>query len=324
MKLATVGTSFITDLFIQALSEEPSFTLEAIYSRTEDKAKLFADKHSVQRIITDWNQLLTSDIEVVYVASPNDLHFSQSLELLRAGKHVITEKPFVSNEKEFKELMKVVDETKTFCFDAIMPMHLPNMRVIEDTLPSLGRIHVISSTMVQYSSRYQILLDGQIPNIFDPKHSGGALMDLGVYPVTLAVRLLGKPQSIHYVASQHTNGIDLYGVLTLKYPDTIVSCTIGKNSEAANVTLISGEKGCLSIPSQPSQLRDVNWIQGKTQTSIGVAQHPNGMVYEIKAFAHAIQTNDWTAYHSWMAVTQTVLSVLDEARRQIHLSFPAD
>ena len=324
MKLATVGTSFISDIFIQALQEEPAFTLDTIYSRSHDKAKAFADKYSVHRIMTQWEELLNSDVDVVYVASPNDLHFSQSLELLRAGKHVICEKPFVSNHKEFVELMKVVEETQHFCFDAIMPMHLPNMNVIEDTLPLLGNVHLMSSTMAQYSSRYNLLLDGQIANIFDPQHAGGALMDLGVYPVTLAVRLFGKPNSVHYVAHQHDNGIDLFGVLTLQYPDTLVSCTIGKNSEASNMTIISGEKGCISIPSQPSQLREVNLTQGKIQSTIGVDQHPNGMVYEIQAFAKAIQTQDWNSYHEWMSITQEVLSILDKARSQIHLVFPKD
>lgn len=324
MKLATVGTSFISDIFIQALHEEPRFTLDTIYSRSHDKAKAFADKYGVGRIMTQWEDLLKSDVEVVYLASPNDLHFSQSIELLRAGKHVICEKPFVSNHKEFVELMKVVEETHRFCFDAIMPMHLPNMKVIEETLPTLGNVHLMSSTMAQYSSRYNLLLEGNIANIFDPQHAGGALMDLGVYPVTLAVRLFGKPTSIHYVAHQHSNGIDLFGVLTLQYPNTLVSCTIGKNSEASNVTIISGEKGCISIPSQPSQLREVTLIQGKNQQSIGLEQHPNGMVYEIQAFANAIQNNDWKSYHAWMSITQDVLSILDEARSQIHLVFPKD
>lgn len=325
IRLATIGTSIITDHFIQALRQVPSMRLEAIYSRSLEQGRPFADKHEVERVITSFETLCADpDIDVVYVASPNDLHFSQSVALLKAGKHVICEKPFVSNRSEFDALMRVVHETKRFCFDAIMPVHLPNLKVIQNHLKDIAPIHLMNSTMVQYSSRYDALKAGLVPNIFDPAHSGGALMDLGVYPATLAVCLFGAPQQVAYQAIKHANGIDLSGVLTLTYPDLLVNCVIGKHSAGLNLTLVSGEKGAIEIPLQPSRLVEVTLNKGLTKTQIGVEQNANAMYHEIDDFADVIQQNDWDRYLEWMAVTEKVLTILDEARRHIQLRFPSD
>lgn len=325
MRLATVGTSIITDHFIGALKQIPFYTLSAVYSRSLEQGRPFADKHEVSRVITSWEELLaTPDIDVVYVASPNDLHFSQSVALLKAGKHVICEKPYVSNSREFKEMMKIVKETKRFCFDAVMPLHMPNLKVVQKHLKDCGPIHLMNSTMVQYSSRYDALKQGLNPNIFDPAHSGGALMDLGVYPVTLAVALFGQPVSVNYSATKHENGIDVSGMLLLEYPELWVNCVIGKNSVGLNSTLISGEKGSIEIPMQASKVSEVILSAGLSKTNLSVEQNANAMFHELNDFAEVLEQNDWTRYLEWMEVTEKVISVLDEARLDIGLRFPAD
>lgn len=325
MKLATVGTSFITDLFIHALKAEGSFELNAIYSRSIEQGRQFADKHGVEKVITDWQTLLDDpDIEVVYIASPNDLHYSQSKQVLLAHKHVICEKPFVANHAEYADLVKTVQETNYFCFDAITVLHLPNLQVIKDHLNKIGNVKLMTSAMTQYSSRYDLLLNGQTPNIFDPNHAGGALMDLGVYPISLCVALFNEPKEIVYHANCHTNGIDLSGSMTMIYPNMLATFIFGKDCVGTNFTTISGEKGSIHIPMAPSRFTEVQLKMGQNTQQLGLETHPDAMHHEIKAFAEILETHDWTRYWKDMAITETVIKLMEKARQQIGLRFSND
>jgi len=324
MKIATVGTSVITHHFIDALKQEPFFELSHVYSRSEEKGNEFAHQYDV-KVITDWNELLSNpEIEVIYLATPNDVHFGQCIDVLRAKKHVICEKPFVSNSREFREIMKVVHETKYFCFDAMTVMHLPNLKVIKEALVNIEPIKLMTSAMVQYSSRYDLLLQGTIPNIFDLDHSGGALMDLGVYPLGLSIALFGKPDSLHYECNKYVNGVDLSGVITLKYPDKVIANIIAKDSRGQNFTYISGEKGAIVVPEQASRLVSVQLVTPKETVELGVEQDRNAMVHEIQAFAEIIKNNDWKVYQSHMDNTELLMSCLDELRNQANIIFKAD
>lgn len=324
MNIATVGTSVITQHFIDALKQVPFFELTHIYSRSEEKGVEFASQYGVQSI-SDWKVLLNHpEIDVIYLASPNDVHFSQCIDVLRAHKHVICEKPFVSNLHEFKQLMDVVYETKHFCFDAMTVMHLPNLKVLKDALVKIEPIKLMNSAMVQYSSRYDLLLQGTVPNIFDLNHSGGALMDLGVYPMGLSIGLFGKPESLHYECNRYVNGIDLSGVLTLKYPDKVVVCVIGKDSRGQNFTYISGEKGALVVPEQASRLVSIQLVTPQETIELGVEQAKNAMVYETLAFADILKNNDWETFEAHVKNSEILMTCLDAARKQANIVFKAD
>ena len=264
------------------------------------------------------------EIDVIYLASPNDVHFSQCIDVLRAHKHVICEKPFGSNLHEFIQVMEVVNDTKHFCFDAMTVMHLPNLKVLKEALVKIEPIKLMNSAMVQYSSRYDVLLQGTLPNIFDLDHSGGALMDLGVYPMGLSIALFGKPESLHYECNRYVNGIDLSGVLTLKYPDKVVVCVIGKDSRGQNFTYISGEKGALVVPEQASRIVSVQLVTPYDTVELGVEQAKNAMVHEIQAFANILKNNDWKTYESHVKNTEILMTCLDDARKQANIVFKAD
>lgn len=325
IRVGTIGTSVITDDFIRCLKQVEDYQLVCVYSRDEDKARMFAEKHACPGYTSNWDALLKDPgIDAIYVASPNDLHFEQSVAILRAGKHAITEKPFVSNMHEFEALMAVVKETKKFCFDAILPLHHPNLKVIKEALPSIGRMKMMMSNMVQYSSRYKMVLNGQIPNIFSPEHSGGALMDLGVYSTSISVALFGKPESLTYACNKLDNGIDTSGTMVLKYPGFIVSNTFGKDSFGINNMTFCGEEASLHIPLQPSRLLSVERVTMQEQEELGVTDLRDGMVYELLDFASIINENDWLTYQSFMNITKDVIACLDEARRQNGIVFRTD
>ncbi|MFR4218298.1 MAG: Gfo/Idh/MocA family protein [[Clostridium] innocuum] len=177
--------------------------------RKKDSAKPLADKYGIDKIYTDLDEMLQDeDINFVYVASPNSLHFKHSLKALQAGKHVICEKPFTSTVDEFDIL---VDTAKNilYLFEAIVSSYASYLNIKQ--LPRLGTIRMVQCNFSQYSSRYDILA-GETPNVFNPEFSGGASSNINIYNLHYVIGLFGKPTEIHYYANKHTNGIDTSGV----------------------------------------------------------------------------------------------------------------
>src|SRR5690625_1233353 len=126
MNIGTISTSFITDNFIEALKEEGSFTLTAVYSRTEEKAADFAKKHGADHYFTDLEAMANSElIDCIYIASPNSMHFEHTLLFLKNKKHVICEKPIFSNKAELKKAYEVAEANDVYLFEAMRNIVTP-------------------------------------------------------------------------------------------------------------------------------------------------------------------------------------------------------
>ncbi|MDQ0971335.1 putative dehydrogenase [Neobacillus niacini] len=120
-------------------------------------------------------------VNFVYVASPNSLHFEQAYRALEFGKHVIIEKPITSTIAEIESLINLAEQKNLMLFEAITTIHLPNFHLIKQNIGKLGPLKFIQCNYSQFSSRYNSLLSGQTPNVFNPKFSGGALVDINIY-----------------------------------------------------------------------------------------------------------------------------------------------
>jgi len=325
MKLATVGTSFITDHFIQAVQKEGSFTLTTVFSRTPDKAKVLADRYGIPKIQSDWKALLADpELDVIYIATPNDTHYQLAKDVLEAKKHVILEKPFVSHVRELDSLLKIAKAHDRYVFDAIIPMHLPNFETLKSSLSLLGTMRMANLSMVQRSSRYASLEAGEEPAIFSLAHSGGALMDLGVYPISLLTGLFGKPTDVNYTAQKYANGVDVSGVLTFSYAGFVAAAVVAKDSTGLNFMTFSGDKGHLLVEKAPSLIDRILFVEKDKTTELGIRQDAAPMVYEIKAFYEVIVTHDDRRYMTWMDSTRTVFEVMDKCREKADLVFAAD
>ena len=325
MKLATVGTSFITEHFILAAQKEGSFEVDTVYSRTPDKAQALADKFKVPHTQSNWEALLADPtLDVIYIATPNDTHYDLACAVLNAKKHVILEKPFVSNAREFKSLMEIAKANHRYVFDAIIPIHLPNLTLLKESLNQLGELRMINMSMVQRSSRYAALQANQEPAIFSLKNSGGALMDLGVYPISILIALFGKPQKVSYVCHKYTNGIDVNGVLTLTYPTFMAAAVVAKDSAGLNFMTFSGDKGYLHVDKAPSMINTLVFVEKDKTTDLSQIQDAQTMVYEIKDFYDVILHHDDAKYDAWMSVTAQVIDVIDDCRKMADLVFLAD
>ena len=132
MKVGTVGTGFIVDRMISAMKDS-GIEVIACYSRSLEKAKEFCEKHQMKRYYSNLEELLKDEeVDTIYVASPNSLHYSQSKMALQAKKHVINEKPFCPSLKESEDLFKTAKENGVYIFEAITNQFLPNYEILKE------------------------------------------------------------------------------------------------------------------------------------------------------------------------------------------------
>ncbi|MGG4505894.1 Gfo/Idh/MocA family oxidoreductase [Heyndrickxia sporothermodurans] len=325
MKFATIGTNWITSTFIESAHKSGKLTLKAVYSRSINKAKEFAAKHSVSLYFNDMTELAKHpEIDIVYIASPNSLHFEHAKLLLENNKHVICEKPIFSNMKEFTEAHKIANDHGVYLFEAIRNIHTPNINQLMKQLPKIGTIRSALLHYVQYSSRYDAFLEGNTPNVFSTEFSGGALVDLGVYPLSVAIKLFGKPLSYSYHPTILRSGVDGNGTLILRYKEFVCTIICSKISHSYIQNEIHGETGSILMDSAtPTSLELIN-NKTKERKSIGVDQEELDMIYEIDTFTNIIENNDQTAYSELTQISETILSITETVRKQNNIIFQSD
>lgn len=326
INLGTVGTGWITERFIQSAKLSGNFHLVGVHSRTEDKARKMAAEHEARYSFTDVEEMAkNTEIQVVYIASPNSLHFEQTLTFLKNKKHVICEKPIFSNLAELEEAFRVAQENGVYLFEAIRNIHTPNFRVLKDHLHMAGQIRSTILPYMKYSSRYDLFLQGEEPNIFSANYSGGALVDLGVYPLYLAVGLFGDPKDISYFPVLLRSGVDGSGTLVLDYGD--FSCTIfcSKISDSIIPCEIHGEEGTFVLE-DAAPISEIKLLDRQTNESkvLSVQQEELDMVYECISFAKIIETKDDKEYEELMNWAKSVLRITEEARRQNQIIFASE
>ncbi|AOM83622.1 Gfo/Idh/MocA family protein [Salisediminibacterium beveridgei] len=326
MNIGTIGTGFIVDRFMSAVLDIDGMECIAMFSRKEASARPLADKFQVGSIYTDLKDFLSdSEIDVVYVASPNSLHALHTQEALEYGKHVICEKPFTSTAKEAAELRELAKEKGLMLFEAITTIHLPNYQVVKDLLPKIGEIKLVQCNYSQYSSRYDKLLAGETPNVFNPAFSGGALADINIYNLHFVMNLFGSPDSVKYIANQHANGIDTSGVLVMTYPGKVVHCTGAKDTDSLNYALIQGEKGYLHVESSTNVCEAVILHEkGKESVRFNDQNISNRMHYELMAFKTLLTEENYDTCYRLLDYSCEVMKVYESARKTAGTRFPAD
>jgi predicted dehydrogenase len=326
INLATVGTGWITESFIQSAQLSNQFHLAGVYSRTEESARRLSDTYNAAKFYTDLDEMAKStEIQVVYIASPNSVHFEQALTFLKNQKHVICEKPIFSNTSELEEAYRTAEENGVYLFEAIRNIHSPNFRILKEKLHLAGNLRSTIFPYIQYSSRYDKYLQGEEPNIFSSKYSGGALVDLGVYPLYLAVGLFGEPEKVSYHPVLLSSGVDASGTLVLEYEGFVCTILCSKVSHSVIPCEIHGEGGTFVLE-DAAPISEIKFIDSHSKESqiLSVEQEELDMVYECKNIATIIETKNDKEYKVLKNWSKIVLGITEEARKQNNIVFHAD
>lgn len=195
MKMGTIGTGMITE-WLNTAFQDNGLECTAVYSRKEETGRRLADKYNMPKVYTDLDAMLhDEELDCIYIASPNSLHYPQAMRALEAGKNVILEKPFVSTIEECRTLIDTAKKHHRFLFEAITVPYNPNYQKIKERIGDLGSLKMVQCNFSQYSSKYDKFKNNENPNVFNPQFSGGALMDINIYNAHFIIGLFGRSES---------------------------------------------------------------------------------------------------------------------------------
>lgn len=325
MKLGILGTGMIVKNVLPIFGKLPfeKVVILGTPNTREETEKLAAEYH-LDGCFYDYDELLASDIDTVYVALPNFLHYSFAKKALEHGKHAIVEKPVTANYRELEELNQIAKEAHLMVFEGMNTPHLPTFKAIQNDLPALGNIKIISMNYSQYSHRYDAFKEGTVLPAFDPHKAGGALMDLNVYNISFIIALFGKPESVEYIANIE-RGIDTSGIVTLRYPGFCAVSVGAKDCKAPMTNTIQGDKGSIVIDHNINSLR--RYIRQDHAGNEFRYEDPDfihRMYAEFVDFIRAIDENDYEYAQKMMDISLAVSHTLETARRKAGIVFDND
>ena len=352
IRLGTVGSGTIVRSILDAVRVTPGIRLEAVYSRSPEKAERLAADYGAASVYSDMDAFLADPaVNFVYIATPNSLHFAQAKRALLAGKNVILEKPFCPCTEEAAELVALARENGLFLVDATPTAFLPGLGVLRRELPALGRIRAVQANYSQYSSRLARLAAGELPPVFDPAFCGGCLMDLGYYNVYVNAALFGRPRAVRYEprylsesffadagnapdAMERPRTADIAGTLTLDYGDFTSTNFAAKDIPGVSFFQISGERGSLYVAGGSNGLSRIfritkegteeltegcNAAEGASSADgaspVFAEPSPERWAVEIRNLVPLLLAEDHAALDERLRVMLDTVSILEEARK---------
>lgn len=325
MRFGVIGTNWITEEFIRAGQEVEGFSLGAVYSRTIDRAKEFAEQFDAPHAFTDIDEMVASNvIDAVYIASPNSFHAEQAIQCMNRGMHVLCEKPFASNIAEVEAMIQAAKKNDVLLMEAVKSTLAPNFFAIQENLHKLGKIRRYAASNCQYSSRYDAYKEGTVLRAFDPLFSNGALMDIGIYCLYPLAVLFGEPTGIKAEGILLESGVDGEGSILLKYAEHDAVISYSKITTSYLPAEIQGEEATMVIDkiNHPQKV-EIRYRDGRIE-DVTRAQTPKTMHYEIREFIRLFQAGKKESAINSHAASRATMQIMDEARRQIGLIFPAD
>ncbi|UOC10749.1 Gfo/Idh/MocA family protein [Streptococcus equinus] len=316
MKLAILGTGKIVEEVLPVLKEINGIELSAILStpRSIEKAEKLAELYAISQASSDYDSVLANpDVDTVYVALPNHLHYDYAKKALLAGKHVICEKPFTLTLAEFEDLAEIAEQENRILLEAITNQYLGNFASIKANLSKLGEIKIVECNYSQYSSRYDAFKRGEIAPAFDPAKGGGALRDLNIYNIHLVVGLFGKPEKVQYLANVERD-VDTSGILIMDYGHFKAACIGAKDCNADIKSTIQGNKGSIAVLGPTNSMPELSLaLNGQSMTMINENSLNHRMHDEFVAFQAIIEHKDMAATKLALDHSRLVMEVLDEA-----------
>ena len=312
---------------LKGAAQDSRITVTAVCSRTSEAAKAFIDRNPLAKdakVYTSVDEMVFDpEVDAIYVGTPNQTHCEYTLKALKAGKHVLCEKPLAINAAEGREMIQTARSSGCLLMEAMVSTLNPNFRAAADRIAEIAPVRQYSSYFCQYSTKYEALKRGEVATSFKPG-TAGALRDVGVYTLYPMVALFGKPSKIQANMQTVTTaeGVsDVQGTAYLGYDGMDVVLAWSKTYDSFQPTEVSGENGNL-ILDEIHIARKAEIIPHAAPTS-GQGPKPgrtiiseglpyNEYYYEFKEFADLIEKGLKESSKNSLQTSLTVLEIMDE------------
>ncbi|MEV5486987.1 Gfo/Idh/MocA family oxidoreductase [Streptomyces bobili] len=321
-----LATGGIAAAFTADLIDLPDAEVVAVASRTEASAGAFAERFGIPRAYGDWETLAKdADIDVVYVATPHSAHRDAAGLCLEAGRNVLCEKAFTLNLREATELVALARDNDRFLMEAMWMYCNPVIRRMKALIDD-GAIGEVRTVQADFG------LEGPFPpshRLRDPAQGGGALLDLGVYPVSFAHLLLGEPTSVSAQAVISAEGVDLQTVAALSWDSGALAalhCSlVGGTGVTASVT---GTRGRIDIPAgffHPDHFVLHRAGRDPEEFTADPADGPRTtMRHEAREVMRALRAGETESPLVPLDGTLAVMRTLDTVRERIGVRYPGE
>jgi predicted dehydrogenase len=317
-----LGTGKIARAFAAALKATPGAVLAAVASRSAEGAQAFAGEFGIAAAYGSYQALAdTPDIDIVYVATPHPMHAANATMLLHAGKAVLCEKPFTMNRREAEQVIALAREKKLFLMEAMWTRFMPALAEVRRIIAA-GDIGTPRQVIADFG--FTATLD-PAHRVNDPALGGGALLDLGIYPVSIAAALLGPVKSVMAQAEMGETGVDVQTGFTMLHEGggmSLCSCSF-KAQTPAELT-VAGELGHIKMNTQFHRATLVTVTTGAGSRTIATPFLGNGYVHEAIEAGRCLRAGLIESPGMTHDETIALMGVLDTIRGQIGLKYEAD
>lgn len=371
-RFGIVGTGRISDWVLKGAVMEPRFEAAAVCSRSRESGKAFAEAHGIAKVYTDIDEMASDpEIDAIYIGTPNSTHHDLAILCMNHGKHVLCEKPMGANAKEVKEMAEAAKASGVMLMEAMISTLCPNFVAARARLAEMGDVRHYFASFCQYSSKYDLVKriiagedDSPVPSSFNPDCCGGALMDIGIYPIYPMVSLFGRPKGIKAsvttcevpVASSRFDKlrdrereadaepveassregwkrVDLQGSVVFEYEGMDATAIYSKIADSLLRSEISCDGGIISLD-QIHICRHAEMTKRGAPTS-GRASGPDAVdisvpvdadeyLCEFREFIDVLESGRIESSVNSLETSLATAEILDEIRRQAGVVFPGD
>jgi len=319
LRWGIIGLGNIANTFANDLNLIEGHSLQAVASRSATKACNFADTHGAHNAYGSYRELLDdAQVDIVYIATPHNSHMQLGVDAMSNGKHVLCEKPLGVSHRQVQDLIAASTMYDRFLMEALWtrfnPAFVDVLRVIKE-----GVIGDVTFINADFCFHREVDLQKRL---FNPDLAGGALLDVGIYPLFLSYMILGYPDEMKASSIKHANGIDLQTSMILDYKSAHASLNCGLISNSEMIAKINGTKGSIHIDERWHEAQGYTLIKDNEKTHYDIPKIGKGYGHEIMECDECIsngqiESSKWSHDDSLQ-----LISMMDTLRQSNGIIYP--
>lgn len=323
IKIGVIGAGNITNTFCQAVNQSvKGAKLEAIASRSLKNAEKYKEKYAFSKAYGSYEELYEDkDIDLIYIATPHGFHYEQMMRILDFNKHILCEKSFTLNQVQAKEVFAKAKDKNVFMMEAMWTRFLPVIRELQKDIKNniIGEINYLEAD-------FCFIPDKTIDHrLFQPILGGGALLDVGIYPITFANLFMGIPKRFESKVEMFETGVDIYGEIEYIYDKGKAVLRAGLNVDLPHLATIKGTKGTILVEGlHATESAKIYNNHNELIKHIQIPHESNGFEYEIREVIKCINNGKTESSIMPHQTTLNILKQMDDIRKSWNFSYPQE
>lgn len=319
MKLGILGAGGIASTMAKTVAGMKDVEAYAVAARDLERARVFAQKYEVKKAYGSYEKMLADDeVELVYIATPHSHHYLHAKMCLEAGKHVLCEKAFTVNAEQAQKLFDLAKEKKLLITEAIWTRYMPSRKMINDIIESgvIGEVTAVTANLSYTVSH--------VERIRKPELAGGALLDVGVYPINFASMVLGDKVKDVKATAIFQNGVDILDSIAMVFEgDCMATLQCGAREISDRMGSIFGTRGYMQVQNinNPEKITVFD-TEHKEVASYVVPEQISGYEYEVESCMKAIHEGKTECPEMPHAETIRIMKIMDDIRKSWNYEIP--